>query len=192
MKPFRKCPGSASSDRDAMEVMAPSNNEEFRSLQAPERSRRKFLRQATLGVAGALLLPRNRLTAAPAPEKVTLRFNWSWVGNYAPVILGRERGFYRDLGIDLIVGQGKGSGATVRQAGVKSDMFVWADTSALLVAGSQGMALQAVMVFARSNLGLVWLEDRTIIRSAQDLKGKRISATPGDGNTQLWPAVPSR
>lgn len=130
-----------------------------------------------------------RVNAATPLEKVTLRFNWSWLGNYAPVVLGRELGFYREAGIDLIVGQGKGSGSTVRQAGAKNDMFVWADTSALLVAGAQGVPIKAVMVVAKSNLGIVWLEDRLTVRTARDLIGKKISATPGDGNTQIWPAV---
>lgn len=127
--------------------------------------------------------------AATPLEKVSLRFNWNWVGNYAPVVLGRELGFYRDLGIDLAVGQGKGSGSTVRQAGAKNDMFVWADTSALLVAGAQGVPVKAVMVLAKSNLGVVWLEGRINVRTGRDLIGKKISATPGDGNTQIWPAV---
>jgi NitT/TauT family transport system substrate-binding protein len=111
------------------------------------------------------------------------------VGNYSPIVLGWRRGFYRDVGIDLKLEQGKGSGATVRQAGAKHDAFVWADTSALLVAGSQGVPIQAVMVLAKSNLGVVSLQDRLVIRSARDLIGRKVSATPGDGNTQIWPAV---
>src|SRR5437868_1049428 len=89
------------------------------------------------GAAGAVVA-RSR-AYAQGFEKVTLRFNWSWVGNYAPVVLGRERGYFRDLGIDLIIGQGKGSGSTVRQVGAKNDQFAWADMSALIVAGAQAI-----------------------------------------------------
>src|ERR1041384_1046660 len=149
-------------------------------------NRRTFL---TSSAAAAAWLGTPRARAAAGLEKVTLRFNWSWVGNYAPVIYGRELGFYREVGIDLVPGQGKGSGATVRQAAAKNDMFVWADTSALLVGGAQGLPIKAVMVIAWSNLGFMWLEDRMAITSVKDLKGKKVSATPGDGNTQLWPAV---
>jgi len=156
-------------------------------------NRRKFL---STGVSTATMFTLGRSAFAQAQpktsrplEKVTFRFNWFWVGGCAPVVGGRERGFYRDVGIDLIVGQGKGSGTTVRQAGAKNDMFVWADTSALLVAAAQGVQVKAVMVMAKSNLGIQWIEDRTTIRSVHDLVGKIVSATPGDGNTQLWPAV---
>ena len=95
--------------------------------------RRDFLKA---GIVAGLGWPLAARAAAAAPDAVSIRFNWSWVGNYAPVVLGRERGYYKDVGIDLTVGQGKGSGATIRQAGAKLDTFVWADTSALLVVAS--------------------------------------------------------
>ncbi len=153
-------------------------------------NRRTFISAgAVAALAGGVRL-RAAGAKIPAPlEKVSLRFNWFWVGGCAPVVGGRERGFYRDAGIDLTVGQGKGSGATVRQLGAKNDHFVWADTSALVVAAAQGIPVRAVMVMAKSNLGVQWLEDRTNIRTVHDLIGKKVSATPGDGNTQLWPAV---
>src|SRR5262245_36011291 len=122
-------------------------------------------------------------------EKTNLRFNWSWVGNYAPVVMGVQRGYFKDLGVDLRLDQGKGSGATVRQAGAKNDKFVWADASALFVAGSQGVPLKSIMVMAYSNLAVIWIAGRTEVKTARDLVGKKISASPGDGNTQMWPAV---
>jgi NitT/TauT family transport system substrate-binding protein len=148
--------------------------------------RRNFIARSLFAGVGLALRGRG---AAPSLDDVSIRFNWSWVGNYSPVVLGVARGYYKEAGISLTLGQGKGSGATVRQAGSKHDTFVWADTSALLVAGSQGVPIKAVMVLAKSNLGLVSLEDHLVIRSARDLIGKRVSATPGDGNTQIWPAV---
>src|SRR5215475_11113977 len=83
-------------------------------------------------------------------EKTNLRFNWSWVGNYAPIVLGVQRGYFKDLGVDLRLDQGKGSGATVRQVGAKNDKFVWADASAHFVAGSQGVPIKSIMVMAYS------------------------------------------
>jgi NitT/TauT family transport system substrate-binding protein len=122
-------------------------------------------------------------------EKVTFRFNWSWVGNYAPIVLGYQRGYFKDLGIDLVIGQGKGSGSTVRQVGAKNDQFAWADMSAVIVAGAQAIPVEAIMAMAYSNLAIIWIEGRAELKSAKDLIGKKISATPGDGNTQMWPAV---
>lgn len=151
-------------------------------------TRREFV-AASAAVAASLALSTGKAWGQGL-EKVSLRFNWSWVGNYAPVVLGWERGYYKEAGLDLEIGQGKGSGATVRQAGSKNDTFVWADTSALLVAAAQGVPVKEVMCVCKSNLGILWIDGRGInIRSAKDLVGKKLSATPGDGNTQMWPAV---
>jgi NitT/TauT family transport system substrate-binding protein len=150
-------------------------------------NRRSFLQQgmATAGMA----ISGIRSAAAQSLERVTFRFNWSWVANYAPVVMGYQRGYFKEQGIDLIIGQGKGSGATVRQAGAKNDMFVWADASALLVSAAQGVPVKGLMIVTKSNLGVLWIEGRTSIKTARDLIGKKVSATAGDGNTQMWPAV---
>ena len=150
-------------------------------------SRRNLVFGSTLAAGAAIFSPS--LVRAQTLERVSLRFNWSWVGNYSPVVLGRERGYYKEVGIDLVLGQGKGSGATVRQAGSKNDLFVWADTSALVVAAGQGVPVKEVMCVANSNLGVYWIEGRIDVKSARDLIGKKVSATAGDGNTQMWPAV---
>jgi NitT/TauT family transport system substrate-binding protein len=126
---------------------------------------------------------------AQAMDKTNLRFNWSWVGNYAPVVMGVQRGYFKDLGLDLRLDQGKGSGATVRQAGTKNDKFVWADQSAVFVAAARGVPIKTLMVMAYSNLAVIWIEGRASVKSGKDLIGRKISATPGDGNTQMWPAV---
>ncbi len=126
---------------------------------------------------------------AQAPDRVTFRFNWSWIGNYSPPILGLQRGYYKDVGIDLRPDQGKGSGVTVRQVGTKADMFAWADTSALLLAAAQGIQVKQVMTMAISTLACVWIDGRTKFEAARDIVGKRVCGTAGDGATQLWPAV---
>lgn len=151
-------------------------------------TRRRFMAAST-ATAISLALGSGKVSAQSL-EKVSLRFNWSWVGNYAPIVLGLQRGYYKEVGLELSLGQGKGSGATVRQAGSKNDTFVWADTSALLVAAAQGVPVKEVMCVCNSNLGVLWIEGRGInVKTAKDLMGKKVSATPGDGNTQMWPAV---
>lgn len=149
-------------------------------------SRRDVLKS---GAAAGLVFSAAQPSFGQGLEKTNLRFNWSWVGNYAPVVMGAQRGYFKDLGVDLHLDQGKGSGSTVRQAGSKNDKFVWADTSALFVAAAQGVPIKSIMVMAYSNLAVIWIEGRASVKTAKDLVGRKISATPGDGNTQMWPAV---
>jgi NitT/TauT family transport system substrate-binding protein len=151
-------------------------------------SRREFIAQAA--ACAATLALGTRGARAQSLEKVSFRFNWTWIGNYSPVVLGVSRGYFRELGIDLDVAQGKGSGATARQVGSKNDMFAWADTGAVMAARAQGIPIVEVMTLARSNLGVTWIDGRGLdVKNARDLIGKKVSATPGDGNSQIWPAV---
>ncbi|MFN8702079.1 MAG: ABC transporter substrate-binding protein [Rhodospirillales bacterium] len=147
--------------------------------------RRTFLASAAATAAATLAAP----ALAQAPDRVSFRFNWSWIGNYSPPILGLQRGYYRDVGIDLRPDQGKGSGVTVRQVGSKGDMFAWADTSALLLAAAQGVQAKQIMTMAISTLAVVWIDGRTKFETARDVIGKKVCGTAGDGATQLWPAV---
>jgi NitT/TauT family transport system substrate-binding protein len=151
-------------------------------------TRRNFI-AGSLASAATLIVGAGEARAQQL-EKVTLRFNWAWTGNYSPVVLGLERGYFRDEGLDLEVAQGKGSGATARQVGTKNDTFAWVDTAAVIAARSQGIPIVEVMTMAKSNLGVLWISGRGLeVRTARDLIGKKVSATPGDGNTQIWPAV---
>ena len=65
----------------------------------------------------ALTLP------AAAQDKATLRLNWLIYGFHTPFYLGVERGYYKAEGIDLEVGEGKGSASAVQVIGAKGDTF---------------------------------------------------------------------
>ena len=56
------------------------------------------------------LLAAVLLAAAPAraEDKVQFRLNWILYGFHTPFYLGLERGYYRDEGIDLTIGEGQG------------------------------------------------------------------------------------
>ena len=45
---------------------------------------------------------------ASAQDKVTFRLNWIMYGFHTPFYLGLERGYYREEGIALEIGEGQG------------------------------------------------------------------------------------
>ena len=49
------------------------------------------------------------MLAAPAwaDDAVSLRLNWYMGGVHAPFFLGKERGYYREAGLDLTVNEGR-------------------------------------------------------------------------------------
>ena len=64
---------------------------------------------------------------ASAQDKVTFRLNWIMYGFHTPFYLGLERGYYREEGIALEIGEGQGSVRSAQTVGAKGDMFGLSD-----------------------------------------------------------------
>ena len=59
-------------------------------------------------------------------------------GAHAPFFLGKERGFYRDAGIDLTINEGRGSANTAQVVAAGTDTFGLADFIVCDAAGIEG------------------------------------------------------
>ena len=141
-----------------------------------------------LAGAAALALGVTAGTASAA-EKVSLRLNWYLSGLHTPIYLGKERGYFSEEGIDLIIKEGRGSGVATQIIGAKGDTFGLSDASTMILAASKGVPIKAVMsVLNKSPFGIVSLASSGI-RTAKDLEGKSLAVSPGDSLTQLFPAV---
>jgi NitT/TauT family transport system substrate-binding protein len=55
--------------------------------------------------------------SALAQDAVSLRLNWYLGGLHVPFYYGKERGFYKEEGIDLTINEGRGSANTVQVVG---------------------------------------------------------------------------
>lgn len=148
----------------------------------------RFLNALAACVMGAVLVVCGTAEVhAQAPEKVTLRLDWTTLGYHAPFYLGVARGYYRDAGLDVEVLEGKGSGTVINLVGNGSDDFAFADATTAARLISQGLPAVVVLgIFQRSTLALFYARDRGI-QSPKDLKGKRISMCAGDGMTVYLP-----
>ena len=135
-------------------------------------------------VAGMLALV---IGQAQAQEPTTLRLDWTALGYHAPFYLGVSRGYYRDVGLDVSVLEGKGSPAVGTLVGNGSDDFGFADASTIAQLVSQGLPAKMVMgIFQKSTLALFFPVGKGISKPA-DLKGKRILLCPTDGLIKYLP-----
>jgi NitT/TauT family transport system substrate-binding protein len=143
------------------------------------------------GMSGFIFILTFLICAQPilAADKVTLRLNWTIIGEHVGVYNALAKGFYSAEGIDLTVGEGTGAGNTVQLVGNKSEMFGLADASSLIIAAAKGVPVITVAsIMNQSPFVIVSLEE-TGIRVPKDLEGKKIAATAGDALTQTLPAV---
>ena len=121
-------------------------------------------------------------------EPVTMRFNWSFVGSYAPIYLGVDKGFYAEQGIDLKPLLGKGTVPVATAVANGADDFGYVDMAATARLIDKGLPLKGILqVRQKTAMGLVTLA-KSNITSPKDLEGHTIGNTPGDSISQVFPA----
>src|SRR3954464_2477393 len=128
-------------------------------------------------------------TLAIAQDAVSLRLNWYFGGLHVPFYYGKERGFYKDEGIDLTINEGRGSANTVQVVAAGSDTFGLADSSSLIATAAKGAEIKSVMtVLSSTGYSVVSLASAGI-KTAKDLEGKKFAVSPGDPLGQLFRAM---
>ena len=126
---------------------------------------------------------------AQANDQVTLRLNWILYGFHTPFHLGVDRGYYKDEGIDLTIGDGQGSGRTVQVVAAGGDTFGISDAGSVIAGASKGAPIRSVMAVSNSSPYAVGVRGDLGAKSAKDLTGMTIAATAGEAGVQLWPAI---
>ena len=120
---------------------------------------------------------------------MTFRLNWLAYGFHAPFYYGVAQGIYRAHGIDLVIGEGQGSGRAVQAVAAGSDMFGLADGTAIVGGAAHGAPVQAVMgIMNRSPNGVIVRKDSGI-KDLKGLEGQTIAATTGEVGLVVFPAV---
>jgi NitT/TauT family transport system substrate-binding protein len=130
--------------------------------------------------------------AAQAQDKVTFRLNWLLYGFHTPFYLGLERGYYKEEGIDLTIGEGQGSVRAVQTVGAKGDMFGLADGGSVVAGVSKGAPVRAVMAVTNSSPYSLAVRADSGIKTLKDVEGKTVASAPGEAGLQLLPALFAR
>jgi NitT/TauT family transport system substrate-binding protein len=141
---------------------------------------------------GGLFVSLLAATAAQAQDKVTFRLNWLLYGFHTPFYLGLERGYYKDEGIDLTIGEGQGSVRAVQTVGAKGDMFGLADGGSVAAGASKGAPVKAVMAVTNSSPYSLAVRADSGIKTLKDVEGKTIATAPGEAGLQLLPGLFAR
>lgn len=121
-------------------------------------------------------------------EKVTFRLNWIAQGSHAPVFYGIDQEIFEKYGIDLEVGEGKGSGSTVNLVATKNDIVGYTDCNAAFILITQGAPVKVIApVYKKLSSAVISIKENNIVKP-EDIKGKVIGITEGDGPHKLFGA----
>ncbi|WP_421697125.1 ABC transporter substrate-binding protein [Ancylobacter sp.] len=148
---------------------------------------------ATLGkrLAGAALLAVSLFGAgqAKALDDVRLRLNWMWYGSHAAFALGKDRGYFRDAGINLDIRSGNGSGSAHRLVANGDSTFSYGSCAGLVNLASKGAPLISVAVIDAMGTEAIIVRPDAGVSKIADLKGKKLLTTSNAGVNTFFPLV---
>src|SRR3954470_18089485 len=125
---------------------------------------------------------------AAAQDKVALGLDWVVNGTHAGYFVAREKGLYRDAGLDVTISRGFGSGDTVKRVATNSLTFGVADTGAIIAAraGDDIPVRIVAMIYDRASLGLIYLQ-QSGIKSPKDLEGRAVGRSASGASVNMFP-----
>lgn len=122
-------------------------------------------------------------------ETVTLKLNWIPGGDHCFYFVAKEKGFYKEQGLDVTIERGQGSGDTVKRVELGTVDVGLADTGTLAVARSKGAKVKAIaMIYGISPNGIKTYKGSGITKP-KDLEGRKVGVPAGDAQRVLWPAL---
>jgi len=129
--------------------------------------------------------------AAPAraEDDVRLRLNWMYYGSHAGFALGKDKGFYKDAGINLDIRSGNGSGSAHRLVANKDSDFSYGSCGSMTNLASQGADLISVAVIDAMGSEAILVRPDAGVKTIADLKGKTLLTTANAGVNTFFPIV---
>jgi NitT/TauT family transport system substrate-binding protein len=124
-----------------------------------------------------------------ALDKVTLRLDWVFGSEHAPIFLAKEKGFFRDEGIDVDILAGEGSTVTIKLVGNRTADFGYAGADQVLMAAARDLPVVSTAVILQDSPSAVIYPATLGITSLKDLYGKTLGLQLRSNTEKQWRAV---
>lgn len=127
---------------------------------------------------------------AAQTTKLAFRLNWTPSGEHAPFFVAREKGFYRDEGLDVEIQNGSGSTTTLQLIANGTSPVGYADAATMMRGVANGMPVKAVSVpLQQSPHAFIYRADAPRPTKISEVKGTRIAVTAGDSSMTIFTAL---
>lgn len=136
---------------------------------------------------GAILLTAG--AQARADDKMTLTLNFLAQPAQAGFFLAKEKGYYKDVGIDLTIVEGKGSATTAQITAAGQNDVGFMGGSFALNFINKGAPLKIIAAPIQGNFMSLGFLTSTNIKTPQDLIGKTIAVCPGCAQIPMLKAM---
>jgi NitT/TauT family transport system substrate-binding protein len=141
-------------------------------------------------VAGLLALAAlGAALPAAAQTKFPFRLNWTLYGEHAPFFVARDKGFYREEGLDVEIQEGSGSTTVAQLVANASSPVAYVDAATMMRGVGAGMPIKAVGVtLQQSPMAFIYRADSPRPTKIAEIKGSRIAITAGDASLAIFTA----
>jgi NitT/TauT family transport system substrate-binding protein len=142
---------------------------------------------------GALVLTAAAGTAlAQTPAKIRFILDWRFEGPASLFLMGVNKGYYKDEGLDVTIDAGTGSGAAVTRVASGVYDMGFADISAMIEfignnPDNPGARMQAVYMLYDLTPAAVFALKKSGIKTPADLVGKTLGAPVFDAGRKAFP-----
>jgi NitT/TauT family transport system substrate-binding protein len=117
---------------------------------------------------------------AQAAEKVTVRFTWKLKGEYAPLFVALDKGYYKGEGLDVDLAEGSGAQTVLKLLASGNEKFGYGPAVSAAQAVSQGLPVKVVALYqTKAPMGVISFPD-VALKSPKDLEGKRLAISVGE------------
>src|ERR1051325_4812324 len=169
--------------RQRLRILAdflPANGKHTRP-EVPMTKSRLFL-SATIAFACGML------TASPlhaqALQKLKFRLDWKPGGQHSLFYLGKERGYFKDEGVDLELYSGTGTSDSVKHVGTGTVDCALADSLVVVQAAEQRVPLKSIAAYYQTNPIVVVSPKSKPVTEPKQLLGIKIGSKKGSATYQ--------
>jgi NitT/TauT family transport system substrate-binding protein len=118
--------------------------------------------------------------AIGAPAEVSVRFTWKLKGEYAPLFVAQEKGYYSAAGLTVRLAEGSGAKTALRQLAGGQEQVVWGPVVNAAQSRGAGVPVKVIAIYQpKVPIGLIAHPD-TPLRTPKDLEGKKLGYTIGE------------
>lgn len=119
-------------------------------------------------------------SAAIAQEKITVRFTWKLKGEYAPLFVALDKGYYKAEGLEVDLAEGSGAQTVLKLVAAGNEKFGYGPAVAAAQAVSKDMPVKVVALYqTKAPMGVISFPD-VPLKSPKDLEGKRLAISVGE------------
>lgn len=125
---------------------------------------------------------------AVAPKAVSIRFNWTYKGEFTPFFVAQEKGYYKDASLQVELGEGKSGTQAMQVVAAGNDQFGYVPSVQVVQGINQGMPVKSIATLGK-NTGMCWAAWQDVpLNGPRALEGHKVSISTASTFFQVWDA----